>query len=62
MAKKRNNMAQDFVKVKCKCKNEQIIFKRASSRINCLVCNELIAEPTGGNVNIKAEVVDKKVS
>ncbi len=55
-------MANNFVKVKCKCKNEQIIFKRASSVVKCLVCNEILAEPTGGQANIKAEIINPKVS
>jgi len=55
-------MANDFVKVKCKCKNEQIIFKRAASVVKCLVCEEILAESTGGNANIKAEIVNPKVN
>ena len=55
-------MANDFLKVKCKCKNEQVVFKRAASVVKCLVCNEVIAEPTGGNAKIIAEVIAKKVS
>jgi len=54
-------MANEFVKVKCKCKNEQIIFKRVSTVVKCLVCNEVLAEPTGGNADIKAEIVVAKV-
>jgi len=52
-------MANNFFKVKCKCKNEQIIFKKASSVVRCLVCNEVLAEPTGGHADIKAEIVSK---
>lgn len=55
-------MANDFIKVKCKCKNEQVIFKRASTVVKCLVCNEVLAEPRGGNADIKAEIVNPKVS
>ncbi len=42
-------MASRFIKVRCKkCKNEQIIFERAASKVVCLVCGQVLAEPTGG--------------
>lgn len=48
-----------FLKVRCsKCKNEQIIFEKASSTINCLVCNEPIATSNGGKAKIKANVLE----
>lgn len=47
-----------FVKVKCpSCGNEQIIFNKASTTVRCLVCNEILAKPTGGKAKILAEVV-----
>ena len=47
-----------FIKVKCtKCKNEQNIFGRPASTVRCLVCNEVLAEPTGGKAKIIAKVV-----
>lgn len=46
-----------FLRVKCpKCANEQTVFERASSYIKCAVCDELIAEPTGGKVKLRGEV------
>lgn len=46
-----------FVKVKCeKCKNEQNIFSNISTKVSCLVCGEVLAEPTGGKAKIKATV------
>jgi len=49
-----------FVKVKCeKCKNEQVIFEKASSQILCLVCSEILVEPTGGKGKIKAQILEK---
>lgn len=42
-----------FIKLKCaKCRNEQMVFNRPASKINCLVCNEPLAEPTGGRAKI----------
>jgi len=46
-----------FLKVKCKCKNEQVIFEKAASIVRCLVCGEVLAEPTGGKARIKAKIV-----
>lgn len=48
-----------FIKVKCKkCKNEQIIFGKASSEVKCLVCNSELAAPSGGKTKIKARVLE----
>ncbi|MEM4282617.1 MAG: 30S ribosomal protein S27e [Candidatus Woesearchaeota archaeon] len=48
-----------FVKVRCpKCKNEQIIFGKASTTVNCLVCGKFFAEPTGGKAKIKARILE----
>jgi len=48
----------NFVKIKCKCKNEQVVFDRASSEIKCLVCGELIAKPTGGKISMVARPLE----
>ena len=48
-----------FIKIRCpKCKNEQIMFGKASVRVNCLVCSKLLAEPTGGKSKVKARVLE----
>ena len=48
-----------FIKVRCnKCKNEQIIYGRGSTHINCLVCGEEIAESSGGKNKIKSRVLE----
>ncbi|MFQ6010089.1 MAG: 30S ribosomal protein S27e [Candidatus Aenigmatarchaeota archaeon] len=47
-----------FLKVVCsKCKNEQIIFNKASSEVKCLVCSATLAENTGGKSRIRARVI-----
>jgi len=46
-----------FVRVKCsKCKSSQIIFGKSSSRVRCVSCNGIIAEPAGGKTKIRARV------
>ncbi|MBI2664570.1 30S ribosomal protein S27e [Candidatus Woesearchaeota archaeon] len=48
-----------FVKVRCtKCKNEQIIFGKVSTVVDCLVCGKNAAEPTGGKSRIKSRVLE----
>jgi small subunit ribosomal protein S27e len=51
-------MSGKFIKVKCeKCKNEQVIFEKAASQVKCLVCGEVLAEPSGGKAKIKAKML-----
>jgi len=48
-----------FIKIRCpKCKNEQIMFGKSSTAINCLVCGRKLAEPTGGKSRVKARVLE----
>jgi small subunit ribosomal protein S27e len=48
-----------FIKVRCQaCKNEQIIFEAATTKVKCLICNAVIAEPKGGKVELKARLVE----
>lgn len=48
-----------FVKVRCiKCKNEQIIFSKSSTAVNCLVCEKALCEPTGGKSRIKGHILE----
>ena len=47
-----------FIKVRCnKCKNEQIVFGKSASVVNCLVCGDGLLEPSGGKSKIKARVL-----
>ncbi len=48
-----------FVKIRCpKCKNEQVMFGKASSTVKCLVCGKILAEPKGGKAKVKARVLE----
>jgi len=54
---KRENRSR-FVKVKCPdCENEQLIFEKASSTVACVVCGHVLATPTGGKAEIKADII-----
>ena len=42
-----------FLTAKCKdCGNQQMIFERACTIVNCQVCGATMARPTGGKVLI----------
>lgn len=48
-----------FIKVRCeKCKNEQVVFGKASTHVKCLVCDEVLVTPTGGKAAIKSRVLE----
>ncbi|MBI4146945.1 30S ribosomal protein S27e [Candidatus Woesearchaeota archaeon] len=48
-----------FIKIQCpKCKNEQIMFGKASSKVACLICNKDLADPVGGKARVKARVLE----
>ena len=48
-----------FIKLRCpKCKNEQIVFGKSSTTVKCLVCEKVIAEPSGGKSKVKARVLE----
>lgn len=48
-----------FIKVRCpKCRNEQIIFGKASTTILCLVCDKLLVTPRGGKAKIRARIIE----
>jgi small subunit ribosomal protein S27e len=52
---KRENRSK-FIRVKCPdCENEQIIFEKSSTLVDCVVCGRVLAEPTGGKADLKAE-------
>ena len=48
-----------FIKVRCpKCRNEQIMFGKASTTVKCLVCGRVLADTSGGKSRIKARILE----
>ncbi len=46
-----------FLKVACsKCKSNQVIFGKASTKVRCLDCNSVLALPSGGKAKIRSRV------
>jgi small subunit ribosomal protein S27e len=49
-----------FYRVKCPdCENEQVIFGKASTVVDCIVCGKVLAEPAGGRARITAEILSE---
>jgi small subunit ribosomal protein S27e len=53
-----NEPKSKFIKVRCSCKNEQIIFGKCASEIKCLVCGKVLADPAGGKAKIQARILE----
>jgi len=52
-------MTGSFLEVVCPdCENEQVVFQKASTTVNCAVCGTTLATPTGGKADIDGEVAD----
>jgi len=48
-----------FMKLRCpKCKNEQAVFEKAKTVVPCLVCGNILAEPSGGKAKLKTRVLE----
>lgn len=53
-------MTSHFLKIKCPdCSAEQVMFARAASQVDCLVCGTTLATPTAGTAVLKGEIVAK---
>ena len=59
MPKRNSKTRSRFLRVKCSdCGNEQVIFGCAASTIKCLVCEKILATPTGGKALVKTEILE----
>lgn len=50
-------MAGKFLKVKCKCGEEQMVYSHSSHSVYCSSCKEKIVEARGGKAIILAEII-----
>jgi small subunit ribosomal protein S27e len=52
-------MTGNFYAVECAdCGNEQVVFGKVATTVNCAVCGSTLARATGGNSAFEGEVVD----
>lgn len=48
-----------YLTVECPgCNNEQIVFSKASTRIDCIECETTLAEPRGGEASLSGDIVE----
>jgi small subunit ribosomal protein S27e len=45
-----------FLRVRCECGNEQNIFGNSSTFVRCLVCNRVLAEPSGSRAKVHGKI------
>lgn len=50
-------MAGKYLKVQCKCGNEQVVFSHTTQIVNCSGCKEPLAHPSGGAAVVHGKVV-----
>jgi small subunit ribosomal protein S27e len=50
-------MSGKYLKVRCKCGNEQDIFSHVTSVVKCSGCKEPLAHPSGGRAVIDGKIV-----
>ena len=47
-----------FLQVVCrKCKNEQVVFNKASTLVKCMKCDAELVVPTGGEAEIRGKIL-----
>ena len=46
-----------FLRVKCECGNEQNVFGNATTKVHCLVCKKLLAEPGGSRAVVHGKIL-----
>lgn len=47
-----------FLRVSCrKCRNEQVVFSKASTVVKCLKCDAELVSPTGGEAEVKGKIL-----
>jgi small subunit ribosomal protein S27e len=52
-------MAGNFVRVRCAdCENEQVVFEKAATVVDCAVCGSTLSTPTGGEASVEVEVLE----
>lgn len=52
-------MASSYIRVRCKCGKEQVVFSHLTSVLKCSECKEPLAHPSGGKAIIHGEVVEE---
>lgn len=55
---RRFGIRSKFLEVRCiHCQNIQIIFSHPATQVKCLVCDSVLAKPTGGKAQLSAQLI-----
>lgn len=46
-----------FLRIKCECGSEQIVFGNASRVVKCLMCEKVLSKPTGSRAKVFGKVL-----
>ena len=53
------NTNGNFLRVKCMdCGNQQVVFDRAASVVQCIICGKTLVKPKGGKSQITSKIVE----
>ncbi|GAB6055367.1 30S ribosomal protein S27e [Methanobacterium alkalithermotolerans] len=54
-----SNKKSNFLRVKCMdCGNQQVVFDKAASVVQCIICGKTLVKPQGGKSQITAQIVE----
>lgn len=49
-----------FLRIACKkCKNDQVVFSKASTLVKCTKCDSKLIIPTGGEAELEGKILQK---
>jgi ribosomal protein S27E len=51
-------MASKFLRVKCECGEERIVFNRASMAVKCEKCEKVLLKPKCGKAFVTSKVIE----
>lgn len=55
---KPKSIGNKFIRIKCRdCGNEQVTYTKISSVVVCHICNATLARPTGGTLDLAADII-----
>jgi small subunit ribosomal protein S27e len=51
-------MASKFLKVKCECGEERVVFNKSAHKLVCKKCEKTLLKPTGGKSIVTSKVME----
>ncbi|MEM2909021.1 MAG: 30S ribosomal protein S27e [Candidatus Bilamarchaeaceae archaeon] len=52
-------MASKFLRVKCKCGTERVVFNKSTTEIKCDKCGTVLVSQTGGKAVIHGDILEE---